>query len=132
MQDIVEANGSRKRWYPADLREIFGEHMSTIIEEPTFKLELSQGIFQLSTKMSGGVRGVIENIKEVVIEITKRPLRVRLRSTQPVVSNSQLHMPRKFSSRTNSSLQQLLELLSFSAICSLIRARYVYSLLPLI
>ncbi|GKC83173.1 hypothetical protein Tco_1138890, partial [Tanacetum coccineum] len=74
---------------------------------------------QLSTKISGGVRGVIENIKEVVIEITKRPLRVHLRSTQPVASNSRIHMPRKFSSRTNSSRKLLLELMSIPMICSL-------------
>ena len=39
------------------------------------------------------------------------PLRVRLRSTQPLASSSRLHMPRKFSSRTNSLLKLPFELL---------------------
>ncbi|GJY86948.1 hypothetical protein Tco_0500974 [Tanacetum coccineum] len=147
MQDIVEASGRRKRWYPAALREIFAVLISSVyagaykramiiqrVRQKRFLIHHHPAVDepQLSTKMSGGVRGMIENIKEVVIEITKRPLRVRLRSTQPVASNSQLHMLRKISSRTNSSLQQLLELLTFLVICSLIRARYVYPSLSLI
>ncbi|GJT80772.1 hypothetical protein Tco_1055114 [Tanacetum coccineum] len=56
---------------------------------------------------------------QVVIEITKRPLRVHLRSTQPVASNSRLHISRIFSSRINSSRKLLLELMSIPMICSL-------------
>ncbi|GKD87635.1 hypothetical protein Tco_1358789, partial [Tanacetum coccineum] len=62
MQDIVEASGRRKRLYPAALREIFAVLISSVYAAAYKRAMIIQ---RLSTKISGGVRGVIENIKEV-------------------------------------------------------------------